>query len=174
MTIVCISGLTGSGKNSAGEALARRTGMRLVSLTFKNEARKRGVSLMEMQELAGKDRQIDLDFDRHLVEEASKGDCIVTTWLGPWMVKNADLRVWLYADERVRAQRVAKRDRMSQKEALEHVRRRDADNRERYLRYYGIDVNDHSAFDLEIDSGTHRPGEIARMIAEALGSKAKG
>ncbi|MCK4714396.1 MAG: cytidylate kinase family protein, partial [Candidatus Aenigmarchaeota archaeon] len=173
MAIVCISGLTGSGKNTAGEALAKRTGMRLVSLTFKSEAEKRGIGLMEMQKLAGTDKSIDLNFDKRLVEEASKGDCIVTTWLGPWMIKDASLRIWLHADERVRAERIAKRNGLSVEDALAHLRVRDEDNLKRFKSYYGIDLNDHSTFDLEIDAGKHSPSEIADLIEQALCSKEK-
>ncbi len=168
MAIICISGLTGSGKNSAGEALAKLTGLRLISFTFKNEAKKRGISLMEMQKLADENKEIDLNFDKRLVEEASKGNCIVTTWLGPWMIKNADLRVWLYADERVRAERIAKRDELNADKALAHLRKRDADNISRFKKHYGIDITDRSNFDMEIDSGKHRPAEIAKIIEGKL------
>ena len=171
MPIICISGLTGSGKNAAGEALAKRLNLRLVSLTFKDDAKKRGISLMQLQGAAGKDKKIDVDFDARVVKEASTGNCIVTTWLGPWMVKNADLRIWIHADEFVRAGRIAKRDGMGAKEALEHLRMRDNDNCARYKRYYGIDLEDHSLFDLEIDSGRHSPDEIAALIGKALRAK---
>ncbi|MDO8339385.1 MAG: cytidylate kinase family protein [Candidatus Burarchaeum sp.] len=173
MTIICISGLTGSGKNAAGEALAKRLNLRLVSLTFKDDAKKRGISLMQLQGAADKDKKIDVDFDARVVNEASKGNCIVTTWLGPWMVKAADLRVWINAEENVRAARIAKRDGMGAKEALEHLRMRDNDNRARYKKYYGIGLDDHSNFDLEIDSGKLSPEEIAALIEKALRAKAK-
>jgi cytidylate kinase len=173
MPIICISGLTGSGKNAAGEALAKRLGLRLVSPTFKNYAKKEGVSLMEVQRKAGKDKRIDADFDKLVVKDSSKGNCIVTTWLGPWMVKNADLRVWIDADESVRAARIAKRDGMGEEEALAHLRLRDNDNRERYKKYYGINLDDHADFDLKIDSGRHSPDEIAELIEKALRAKIK-
>lgn len=171
MPVICVSGLTGSGKNAAGEALAKLLGLRTVSLSFKTDAKDKGISLMDMQSLAGKDKKIDTDFDKRVVAEASQGNCVVTTWLGPWMVKNADLRVWIDAPESVRAARVAKRDGMDLAHAAEHVRRRDADNRARYLRYYGINLDDHSSFDMEIDSSKYLPGRIAEMIAAKLREK---
>ncbi|VVC03616.1 Cytidylate kinase [Candidatus Burarchaeum australiense] len=174
MTIICIAGLTGSGKNSAGEALAKKLKLRLVSLTFKDYAKNEGVSLMDVQKKAGQDRQMDLDFDARVVEAAAKGNCIVTTWLGPWMVKNADLRVWINADEKVRASRIAKRDGMNEQEALVHVRARDADNRARYRKYYGIDINNHANFDLELDSSKYSPKELASQIEKALRAKTPG
>jgi len=173
MPIICISGLTGSGKNAAGEALAKRLGLRMVSFSFKDDAKKHGMGLMDFQAIAAKHRELDLEFDRRLTDEAAKGNCVVTTWLGPWMVKNADLRVLVYANEVVRAQRVAKRDNMTSEQALAHIRKRDADNRDRYMRYYKIDIFNHNIFDLQIDSGEHLPGEIAEMIENAMKEKGK-
>ncbi|MFA6035721.1 MAG: cytidylate kinase family protein [Candidatus Micrarchaeia archaeon] len=173
MPVICISGLTGSGKNAAGEALAKLLNLRVVSPSFKIDAKERGISLMDMQALAGKDKKIDLDFDNRVMAEALKGGCVVTTWLGPWMVKHADLRVLVHADEKTRAERVAKRDSMPVGAALAHIRKRDADNRERYMRYYNIDIADTSIFDLKVDSGKYLPEKIAAMIAKELKKKAR-
>ena len=85
--IICISGLSGTGKNTAGELLAKQLGCRQIQFTFKDEAKARGISLMELQKLADKNPGLDKEFDERLVREASKGNCVVTTWLGPWMVK---------------------------------------------------------------------------------------
>ena len=57
--IIAISGLTGSGKNTLGELLAKRLGYKLVCPTFKDLAAKEGVSLMEFQKKATKDPDID-------------------------------------------------------------------------------------------------------------------
>jgi cytidylate kinase len=173
MPVICIAGLSGSGKNAAGEALAKRLKLRIVSVSFKDYAREHNMNLMDVQKLAGKDSRLDKDLDAQIVSQAAKGNCVVMTWLGPWMVKGADLRVWIHADEPVRAKRVAKRDGMGEGAALEHVRTRDADNRARYKKIYGIDIGDHSIFDLEIDSGKYLPDEIAAMIEAALKKKGK-
>jgi len=163
--IVSVSGLSGCGKNSVGEAVARKLGLRAVQASFKDEAKRLGVTLMELQEMAEKDKEFDLKLDRHVVDEASKGGCVVMTWLGPWMVKDADLRVWLNAGEEVRAARISKRDGMGPQEALRHVRERDGENRARYKKYYGIDILDHSIFDLEINTAAFSPDASAEIIA---------
>jgi len=55
--IVAIAGLSGAGKNTVGGEVARLLGIREVQISFKNEAQKLGIPLMEMQNRAGKDRR---------------------------------------------------------------------------------------------------------------------
>lgn len=168
--IICISGLSGSGKNSVGKQVADELGLRLVSPTFKTIASENKMHLMEFHRLAGKDHSIDKNFDKKLVAEASKGNCVVTTWLGPWMIKNADLRVWLHASCQARAKRLSDRDGMAYKEALAHLTERDNDNRRRYKEIYNIDIDDHSGFDLVLNTERFAPNQSAKIIAAAANS----
>ena len=165
--IIAISGLSGCGKNTVGERVAQKLRLRPIRISFKDEAAKAGMTLMEYQQLASKDERLDRELDARIVEEAKEGDCVIMTWLGPWMVKNCDLRVWLNTSEEERARRVAKRDGMSEEEALAHIRERDANNRERYMRYYKINIDDRRMFDLEINTDRFTAEQAAELIAEA-------
>jgi cytidylate kinase len=167
--IIAVSGLSGSGKNTFGKALAEKLGYRMVCPTFKELAEKEGVSLLEFQEKAVKDPEIDKKFDEELKERA-KGDCVVTTWLGPWMV-DADFRILVFAPEKVRAERLAKRDGKTLEEALEHIRKRDSNNRERYKKLYGIDIYDTSSFDLALSAATYRPEQMVEIALKAIEEK---
>ncbi|MCX8198161.1 MAG: cytidylate kinase family protein [Candidatus Micrarchaeota archaeon] len=165
--IICISGLTGSGKNTVGQLVAEKLGLRLVSPTFKTLAAKHKMSLMEFHKKAEKEHSIDKNFDAQLVEQTKKGNCVVSTWLGPWVVKNASLRVWLYATRKARAERIAKRDNMGIEEAERHVAERDESNHLRYREIYGIDIYDHSGFDLLLNSERFTPEQSSDIIAAA-------
>jgi cytidylate kinase len=165
--IIAISGLTGSGKNTLGQLLAKELGYRLVCPTFKDLAEREGISLMEFQEKAEKDPDIDRKFDDVLKEQAAAGDCVVTTWLGPWMV-DADLKVKLTAPAKVRADRISERDSMSPEEAIRHVNERDERNRARYKRLYGIDIYDESVYDAVLDSGEDKPQELLAKVLEII------
>jgi len=167
--IIAVGGLTGSGKNTLGEILAKKLGYRLISPTFKDLAKKEGIPLMEFQKRAEKDPGIDRKFDALLKEEAAKGECVVTTWLGPWMV-DADLRILVYASDDVRAKRIANRDNMGLDIAKKHVKQRDEENRGRYKKLYNIDIFDQSIYDISINNGkmsAERTGEIALAIVKA-------
>ena len=165
--IICISGLSGCGKNTVGAKVAEKLKLRPVQISFKEEAKRRGITLMALQKIASKDKKLDVGLDARIAKEAEKGDCVVMTWLCPWMVKNADLRVWLHASEEERARRVAGRDGMAPKEALKHVHARDSNNRMRYKKYYKIDIDDRSIFDVVINTGRFAPEQSAEIIAEA-------
>lgn len=154
--------------------MAEKLGLRLVDPTFKTIAAKKKMDLLEFHRKAEKEHSIDKQFDAHLIADTKKGDCVVTTWLGPWMVKDADIRVWLYASRAARASRVAKRDGMAQQEAEKHIEERDESNRLRYLEIYRIDIHDHRDFDLVIHSEKYLPQESAEIIvATALAKGAK-
>lgn len=165
--IICISGLSGCGKNTVGAKVAEKLKLRPVQISFKEEAKRRKMTLMELQKIASRDKKLDLKLDARIAKEAEKGDCVVMTWLGPWIVRNADLRVWLEASEEERARRVAGRDKMAKKEALRHVRARDSNNKMRYKKYYRIDIDDRSVFDIVINTGRFAPEQSAEIIAEA-------
>jgi CMP/dCMP kinase len=170
--IIAISGLTGSGKNTLGELLAKRLGYRLVCPTFKDLAAKEGISLMEFQEKAAKDPDIDRKFDALLKEQASPGNCVITTWLGPWMV-DADVRIKVKVADKIRAERIAKRDSMTLVQALEHIKKRDGQNRERYRKLYGIDIDDEKKFDAVLDGARNPPQKLLEMALTIINSKKK-
>jgi cytidylate kinase len=169
--IIAISGLTGSGKNTLGELLAKKLGYRLVCPTFKDLAAKEGISLMEFQKKAEKDPDIDRRFDA-LLREQAVGDCVITTWLGPWIV-DADIRIKVIAPIEVRAERAGKRDRMPLKEAMKHVNERDDRNRKRYKKIYGIDIDDEGKFDACLNSGIYRPEELQQFVLSIIELRAK-
>ncbi|MFH1285658.1 MAG: (d)CMP kinase [Candidatus Micrarchaeota archaeon] len=169
--IICISGLSGSGKNSVGELVAAQLGLRVVKNTFKDEARKKGIKLMELQKMASSDKTFDNQLDEQIKAEARKGNCVVVTWLGSWIVENADFRVWLHGSPEERAKRISGRDKMKPEESIAHINARDENNRMRYLKYYGIDIFNHENFDMEIDTGKYNPEQIAEMIVKSVKEK---
>ncbi|MBI5228323.1 cytidylate kinase family protein [Candidatus Micrarchaeota archaeon] len=167
--IITVSGLTGSGKNTLGELLAKELGYQLVCPTFKDLAEKEGVSLMEFQKKATKDPKIDKKFDALLKEKAT-GNCVVTTWLGPWMLK-ADVRIKVFAPDHTRAERIAKRDRMDLKKALAHLKSRDENNRRRYKKLYKIDIDSNDIFDACLNSAEFSPKELLGIALVVIKEK---
>jgi CMP/dCMP kinase len=168
--IIAVAGLSGSGKNTLGELIAKKLGYRLVCPTFKDLAAAEGIPLMEFQEKAKKDPGIDRKFDEELKRQAAGGNCVVTTWLGAWMV-DADVRIKVKVADEIRAERIAKRDGMDVAKALLHLRKRDDDNRARYRKLYGIDIDDERIFDAVLDGGKFRPEELLGQSLEAIKAK---
>ncbi|MBN1170338.1 cytidylate kinase family protein [Candidatus Micrarchaeota archaeon] len=164
--IICISGLSGSGKTTVGKKLAEKLGYALVCPTFKDLAEKEGISLMEFQKKAENDPEIDRKFDR-LLKEMATGNCVVTTWLGPWIL-DADCRIKVFCPDGIRAERLAKRDGITTEDAIKHIRARDDGNRRRYKKIYDIDIDDEGIFDAVLNSGENDPDKLVEMIVKIL------
>ncbi|MEM3060323.1 MAG: cytidylate kinase family protein [Candidatus Anstonellales archaeon] len=173
--IITISGLVGCGKTTVGKLVARALKIPLLSPTFKDLAQKKGLSLMKFQKLAERDDSIDKEFDEKLKREVKKiGSCVVATWLSPWIIQDANLKVWLDASEKVRAKRISRRDNINIKQALLHIRKRDKQNILRYKKIYGINITNHDDFDLIVRSDEMSAREVARIIVKAAQFLKKG
>ena len=170
--IIAISGLVGSGKDSVAKLLAEKLKIKHLNFTFKDAARKLGIPLMEYQDYAKKNISIDKEFDEMVIAEARKQDCVTSTWLGPWLIKDADIKVWLDASPETRAERISKRDNLTLAEAVDHVKKRDAHNRMRYKHIYNVDIiTDRGVFDLIIKSESFSPEAIADILKCAVDEK---
>ena len=168
MPIICISGFVGSGKTSVALRLAELLDYPHLNITFKDLAKKRGVSLREMQKLAETDKKIDTELDELIKSRAREmGNCVVSTWLGPWMIPES-FKVWLKATPETRARRVAGREGIPETTAMEQLLMREGQNIERYKKLYSIDISKHEMFDMEIDTEDKGVEEVAGAIAREL------
>lgn len=168
---IAIAGLTGCGKTSVGRLVAEKLGYKTIEITFKELAKKNGMELMEFHAMARKKHAIDKALDEEIRRQAAGGNCVIATWLAPWVVGEAELKVWLDASEETRAKRVAGREGIPPEEALLHVKKRDKENIERYKEVYGIDITNHRVFDLIINTDDSEKEKTAEIICIAAGKK---
>lgn len=99
-----------------------------------------------------------------------KGNVVIEAKLGIYFSgKYADLKVWIEASDEKRAERLAKREGYSQKEALQIIRNRDTIERAAFRKIYGIDTWEQKKdADIVIDTSDKRPDEIVDIIISAL------
>jgi len=168
--VITVSGLAGSGTTTLCKNLARCYGFKHVyaGLIFRQMAKEMGMSLQEFQEYAEMHPEIDREVDRRQVEAAKECNVVIEGRLAGWMVKEADLKIWLDAPIQVRAQRVAKREGISVEEAFMQIAKREMQNRKRYLNLYGIDINDLSVYDLVINTANWGPDGVFAIVKAAI------
>lgn len=173
--IIAIGGPIGVGKSTVARALAARLGYRYLSAGegFREMARQRGVSVLELNRLAEQQPDLDREVDGTQAELARAGQCVVESRLAGWMVA-ADLRVWLRAPLRVRAARVAQREQTSQETAEGDLRDREASEWRRFRDLYGIDINDFSPYHLVLDTASWSADDIVEVIALLAARMATG
>ncbi len=175
--IICVSGMTGSGKSTVAKRLADRYGLDYFSggNALKSLAQEEGYKsditgwwettegLRFLQQRMG-DSAFDKKIDEKLLEFAEQGNVVLDSWTMPWLLKEG-FKVWLEASPLVRAKRVSNRDSISIEEAIKALNEKDEKTRQIYKNIYGFDLgNDLSPFNLVLSTDKLEPNEVFHAV----------
>lgn len=165
---IAVSGKSGCGNTTVSTLLSQALGVTLINYTFRQLAAEKGMTLAQVIESAKTDDSYDMYVDSHQVELAKKEPCVLGSRLAIWMLKEADLKVYLYASDEVRANRVFTREGGDLKQIKEFTAMRDSEDSRRYKKLYDIDNNDYAFADVIIDTSKYTPEQIVRQILDEL------
>lgn len=170
---IAVSSKSGCGNTTVSTLLAEKLGYKIINFTFRQMAEERGVDFWTFCRMAENDYDIDRELDRRQVEMALEEDnCILASRLAIWMLKDADLKVYLTASVLTRAERIQKREGGDIEKRLEETERRDRNDSARYKAVYGIDnSNPGECADIIIDTDDKTPEEICGIIIGELEKK---
>jgi len=177
--VICISGFAAVGKSTAGKMLAKRLRLKyfsggdaLKALAKEMGYRPTGAGWwetakgLEFLKLRGKDPSFDRRVDRKLLEVCRRGGVVVDSWVIPWLFKGRSLNVWITADKKVRAKRMASRSKISVSRALRILAKRDRESAAIYRRIYGIRIGeDFRPFHLIVDTTRMKPEQVVDIVA---------
>ena len=169
--VITVSGPHGTGKSTYAKALAEALGLRYVCAgeLFRELAKERNLSLEAFSTLAAKDPAIDKLIDERTKTEAKKGGTVIDAQLGAWMLnKIADVKVLMVAPDEVRFKRIAERDRTSLEHAKKETIAREEIQKQRYQKYYGIDVGDLSIYDIKIDTSPYSVEQTKSVVIKEV------
>jgi predicted cytidylate kinase len=156
--------------------LARRLDLDHVSAgDFMRElASQRGLTLLELSQLAETDETIDREIDERSARHASqRGGFVLDARIG-WHFVPVSFKVFLDVRPEVAASRVFGARRGTEPENVdlaatqEAIRRRTESERQRYLDYYGIDYLDPVHYDLVVDTSELTPDQVVDAIVAGL------
>ncbi|HXQ79494.1 MAG: cytidylate kinase family protein [Thermoplasmata archaeon] len=169
--VVTVGGPPGSGKSTAGRIVAGSLSLEFYSAGgfFRAEARRHHMDLEAFGHYAAAHPEVDRELDESMQALARPGHLLDGRIQGA-LCRRAGLPVYdllVTAGEEVRIRRVAERDGQSLEVARAKVREREANERERYLRFYGIDLAKEPS-DLVIDSTDRPPTAVAEAILNYL------
>lgn len=164
---IAVSGRSGCGNTTISKMIADKLDLRFINFTFRALAQERGLDLKKVLELAAEDDSWDIEVDTRQVTIArEEGGCVLGSRLAIWMLKEADLKVYLNASPMVRAERIIKREGGNLEEVAAFTSERDKQDHSRYMRIYHIDTDDYSFADLIVETDNLTPEQIVEMIIE--------
>ena len=174
---VTLTGPPGSGKTTAGRLAAAELGVEFVSAgaLFRAEAERRGISLAELGRVAEGDPSVDRALDERMVALAGPDRLLAGRLTGALQRRRGSAVLYLVvtAPPDVRYRRLAGRDGTPEAEARARTVAREASERERYRRYYGIDL-DREPADLVVDSAALGAPEVADRLVGFVRSRREG
>jgi CMP/dCMP kinase len=170
-TVVALGGPPGSGKSTAGRAVASELGLEYRSAgdAFRAEAKARGLDLEAFGRFAEAHPEVDEGLDRAMQALARPGVLLDGRIQGILCRRRGvpTAMIVVTASPAERARRLANRDGQSVAEAARAIATRETSERTRYLKFYGIDV-DREPADLTIDSTSKGPDAVAAEIVTFL------
>ncbi len=176
MTTITVGGLPGTGTSTLCKLLAERTQIPYIyaGALFREEARRRGMTLAEFGALCQRDPTIDQALDDRQIGLLKRGAIILEGRLSGWLAnrhKVDALKVWITCDNKERIRRIVQRDGGNADDQLKATEAREASEADRYLRYYGADLNDMSRYDLVLDSTQTAPEVLLENVLAALATR---
>ena len=169
--VITVGGLHGTGKSSVADAIAQKFNLKRMSagVVFRQLAKERDLTLEEFSRVAEGNEDIDRLIDDKLREEAAKGNAVIDGQLAASMAgDNSDLNILLTASVENRIRRISERDSTEFEFARRETITREGSEKARYFEYYGVDVSDHSIYDLIINTDKYDLEDVITIVFTAI------
>ncbi|RLE36860.1 hypothetical protein DRJ17_07750 [Candidatus Woesearchaeota archaeon] len=173
--IITISGTVGSGKSSVGILVAKKLGFKYYCIgdLRREMARKRGISLEELNKLGEKDPSTDLEPDKFAEKKGKTEDNFVMVGRTSFHFIPKSIKIFLDVDPKIGAERVLNHSRNDEKykdlnEAIEKIRMRLESDKVSYRKYYNLNIFDKKNYDYVIDTTNLTIKEVVDKIIEKI------
>jgi cytidylate kinase len=168
---ITVSGPPGSGTTSLAKYLMNKHHYSMISAgeIFRSLAVERDMSLSAFGRLAEQDDSVDLMIDARQKEIGeARDDIIIEGRLAGHMIDTADIRIWVAASVECRSVRISDREGIDPQTAVELTIERESCEAGRYQKYYDIDINDLTVYDLVINSEVWDVEDIGAIVDAAI------
>jgi cytidylate kinase len=173
---VVFNGDLGSGKTTVSVLVARKLGIRRISIgdLYREMAAQRGLTALQLNLRSELDDKIDHHVDQLQHDIAASGERLVVDSRLAWHFFADALKVHLITDRTVAARRVLGRPGDAVEtyagldEARSHLAIRSESERMRFLSRYGVDKTRLRNYDLVCDTTSATPDQVAAKIVEML------
>jgi CMP/dCMP kinase len=181
-TVICISGMAGTGKSTLAKKLAEKYELSYYSGgdALKALAKDEGydtsiegfwenpIGLKFLKERVSNPK-FDKAVDDKLLSYAEAGKVLLDSWTMPWLFKGDGFKIWLEASFENRAARVAQRDHLTLAEAQKMLGEKEAHTKAIYKSLYGFVLGeDLSPFDFILDTNNLNAAEVFEVLCQVI------
>ena len=175
--IVTITGGTGSGVSTVMQLLADSLEYRRFSAggLFRNIAKHRDMTVEQLNDFAKQNAVIDREIDTLIRQLGEGSELVLDARLGYHWIHDS-FRVYLRVDPDVAARRIFREieegTRFEQgattiNQTIASIRNQADSTQKRYLRDYGIDIDNTAPFDLIVDTDDKTPEEVVDLVRDS-------
>jgi cytidylate kinase len=178
--IISIAGKPGSGKSTTAELVASQLGFKRYSTgdMFRELSKARGLDVLAGNKHAEDDRSIDDAVDDRQTGLGLKENQFVIDARLAWHFIPSSFKVYLDLDSLTAARRITSQPSQTRAEQ-EHIHdnfelyaidlnERLASESKRYMSLYGVNPADPKNYDLVVDTSSHTPDEVARLVFDSF------
>lgn len=173
--IVTISGDLGSGKSVLADALVDYWGAQRYSTgTIQRKmADAKGISTLELNKLAETDKSIDDEIDGAFAQLSQTDSNLIVDSRMAWHFLPQSFKIKLEVNPVLAAERIIAANRANEKygdfdATLKGLKDRKASERERFMKYYGVDIEDQDNYDLVIETTDVTPKSIQIVTNDCI------
>ncbi len=180
-TVICISGMAGTGKSTLAKKLAQKYNLKYYSGgdALKDLAKDEGYDInaqgwwespvgLDFLQKRVNDPKFDKAVDNKLLEYANQGNVLLDSWTMPWLLKGG-FKIWLEASFEKRAARVAERDNLTYTEAVKVLGEKEGHTKSIYKTLYGFSLGDDLApFDFVLDTDNLNAPEVFEVLCRVM------
>ena len=171
---ITITGDIGSGKSTVAKLLSQKLGYEYICAGsyFRDLAKKSDVSVLQINELAKEDPEIDRNLDNYIAEYSSKYNVVIDARIGFHFVPNS-IKIYLQVKPEEAAKRVIAANREEESyscfsDAVIQINKRMESERFRYWSMYNINILDVSNYDLVLDTTEYTTDEVLDFISRKI------
>ena len=168
--IITIGGLAGTGTSTAAKNLSELLDIPFISAgdVFRQLAKEHDMTVLEFNEFAEGNDEIDIALDKRQAEIANNADDLIVEGRISAFFVEADYRVWLRAPDNIRAERISYREDKSYETVMKEIKDRTASEKKRYQEIHNIDIDDMDIYDVIIDTGVSDEQETLNIIKNLI------
>jgi cytidylate kinase len=168
--VITVAGHHGSGRSTQAIRIAKAFNLRYISAgtLFRKRAEELGVNLIDMTKIASLNDDFDIYLDKRSKEECRKGGVVIDATLSGWMAEDPSLRIFLTCPLEIRVRRIVRREERSFKDVLKETKYREENERVRFKKYYGIDLDDLNIYDIVLNTEHFDADTTSRILKNII------